>query len=223
MKKYGLLLLLPLLAISYYLLNEKQDKTIEMPAPTEGTIVKMDMEEGDNKTKREAWFELMHKTEEGVDWKMVEHDNMMSSYQDKLRRKQDVSTRGDIEPVADGILEGAWSERGASEVAGNVRITAYDSTTDILYAISDGGTLWQGDLSGFFWEVLNQEIQFSAGLLEVAHLQDGTFRIIASINNRPFYSDDIGVTWNPASNWNTQGGSRLFDSHVIQNENTGIN
>ena len=141
MKKYGLLLLLPLLAISYYLLHEKQDKTIEMPVPTGGTIVKMDMEEGDNKTKREAWFELMHKTEEGVDWKMVEHDNMMSSYQDKLRRKQDVSTRGDIEPVADGILKGAWSERGASEVAGNVRITAYDSTTDILYAISDGGTL----------------------------------------------------------------------------------
>ena len=223
MKKYGLLLLLPLLAISYYLLNEKQDKTLGIPEPTGGTIVKMDMEEGDNKTQREAWFELMHKTEEGVEWKMVEHDNMMSSYQDKLRRKQDVSTRGDIEPVADGILEGAWSERGASEVAGNVRITTYDSTTDILYAISDGGTLWQGDLSGFFWEVLNQEIQFSAGLLEVAHLQDGTFRIIASINNRPFYSDDIGVTWNPASNWNTQGGSKLFDSHVIQNENTGIN
>ena len=48
MKKYGLLLLLPLLAISYYLLNEKQDKTIEMPAPTEETIVKMDMEEGDS-------------------------------------------------------------------------------------------------------------------------------------------------------------------------------
>lgn len=222
MKKYGLLLLLPLLAISYYLLNDKQDKSADMPAPTDGTIVKMDMEEGDNKTKREAWFELMHKTEEGVEWKMVEHDNMMSSYQDKLRRKQDVSTRGDIEPVADGKLEGAWSERGASEVAGNVRITAYDSTTDLLYAISDGGTLWQGDLSGFFWEVLNQEIQFSAGLLEVAHLQDGTFRIIASINNRPFYSDDNGITWNPAASWDTQGGSRLFDVHVLQNETTGI-
>ncbi len=224
MKKYGILLLLPLLVVSYYLLNDNHHvSTSAMPAPTEGIIVKMDMEEGDNKTKREAWFELMHKTEEGVSWKMIEHDNMMSSYQDKLRRKQEVTTRGDIEPVADGKLEGAWSERGASEVAGNVRITAYDNTTDILYAISDGGTLWQGNLSGFFWKVLNQEIQFSPGLLEVAHLEDGTFRIIASINNRPFYSDDNGITWAPATNFlNTGDGSRLFDTHVIKNETTGI-
>ena len=222
MKKYGLLLLLPLLALSYYLLNHKKDKAAEMPAPTNGAIVKMDMEEGDNKTKRNAWFELMHKTEEGQDWRMIEHDNMMSSYQDKLRRKQEVTTRGDIEPVADGKLEGAWSERGASEVAGNIRITTYDSTTGKLFAISGGGTIWQGDLSGFFWNVINQEIQFSADLLEVAHLQDGTFRIIASINNRPFYSDDNGVIWEPAANWNTTSSSRLYDVHVIKNETTGI-
>jgi len=229
MKKYGLLLLIPMLAISYYLLNDNNNKSaanrsdiITMPKPTDGPIIKWDMEEGDKKTHREAWMELMHKAPEGMDWKMIEHDNMMSSYQDKLRRKQEISTRGEIEPVADGRLQGAWAERGASEVAGNVRITTYDSTTEILYAISDGGTLWQGDLSGFLWQVINQEIQFSANLLEVAHLQDGTFRIIASINNRPFYSDDNGVTWSPAANFNTSGGSRLFDTQVIKNETTGI-
>lgn len=222
MKKYGILLLLPLLALSYYWFSNDDVNQSDLPAPTDGTIVKMDMEEGDNKTKREAWFDLMHKTEEGVDWRMVEHDNMMSSYQDKLRRKKEVTTRGEIEPVADGKLQGAWSERGAAEVAGNVRITTYDNTTASLYAISDGGTLWRGNLSGFLWEVINQEIQFSAGLLEVAHLQDGTFRMIASINNRPYYSDDEGITWEPASDWNTGSGSRLFDVHVVANETTGI-
>lgn len=221
MKKSIIALVILVIGITTYYI-QKDNQSRMMPAPTDGTIVRMDMEDGDNKTKRNAWFDLMHKTADDQDWRMIEQDNMMAKYEDKLRRKSQISSRNGIEPVADGKLEGTWSERGASNVAGNIRIAQYDATTQTLYVISDGGTLWKGGLEGFSWEVINQEIQFSKDLLEIAHLDDGTERIISSINNKPYYSDDGGIEWNTNATFTNSGGSRLYDVVTYQDTESGI-
>lgn len=198
--------------------QEKKDSSM-MPQPTDGTIVKMDMEEGNKKSERMAWFDLMHKTDEGVDWRDVEHDNMIRNQALQSRMKDLDTDRDGIEAVAEGKLEGTWNERGASNIAGNLRITQYDAQAQELFAISDGGTLWKGHLGGLGWQVVHQGYQFSPNLLEITYLEDGTRRIISSVRNHPCYSDDGGENWT-FTNLNSDNWSSLYGTSTFKNEAT---
>lgn len=198
----------------------QEDERSKMPQPIESTIVKMDMEEGHKKKDRMAWFDLMHKTDEGVEWRDIHHKNMLDNYRLKLDLRDQATTRNDEELVADGKLLGKWSERGASNIAGNLRITQYDAQSKELFAISDGGTLWRGNITGLGWQVVNQDIRFSPNLLEVVYNEEGQRIIFASIRNQPAYSMDEGATWE-FLNLPTQNGSRLYHTVNFTNPETG--
>ncbi len=187
--------------------NKNQTPT-EMPQPFE-TFVKADMEDYHHKTARNAWFELLHTAAPGVDWKEVERQNMMKTFAERQQIKQEVQLRNGEVSIADGKIEGTWKERGSNNQAGSVSATVFDNTTDILYCVSAGGTLWKGGIDGLSWEPINQDVQFDDRFLVLTSDSLGNNRLIASISQLPYYSDDEGFTWTQVDGFSTPNNAEL--------------
>src|SRR5690606_5535967 len=73
--------------------------------------------------------------------------------------------------------------------------TDFHPATNDIYAISDGGILWKGNVDGVTWTSLNDDIQLSKRVMKVMDLPDGGFRILAAQGCALLYSDDNGETW----------------------------
>lgn len=161
-----------------------------LPIPTSET-------EGENRYKREAWFERMHRAAEGTDWRKIEYQNAMQRH---LERAQMVQTRENcgVETLANGKVMGRWMEQGSVNQAGSVFDTEYDPVRDEIWLVSAGGSIWRGSRSGANWEVVNQDLRFDNGLFKFIPRPQGR-RLVAAIDGVPHYSDNDGVTWQAAS------------------------
>ncbi|MCB9278887.1 MAG: T9SS type A sorting domain-containing protein [Lewinellaceae bacterium] len=186
-----------------------------MPVPTDGTMVKMgEEEEGEEIGKRDAWLELIHSAGPGVNWRQIEYDNRLA----KVRARLDGS-RGDCtggsEVFAEGAFSGQWLERGSINNAGSVFDTEYDPDADMIWLVSAGGTIWNSDAFGSTWQVVNQDYQFSPGVLKfVPH--DGARRLLALADRIPHYSDDDGQTWTAATGiQHTDGWGNVYSPVVL--------
>lgn len=169
----------------------------KLPAPTFGGTESSITQEGEERKKREAWLALMHRSAPGVDWKKIEYENRLQRH---FKRHRQLKTRedcGEVTTFANGWLQGHWIERGSNNQAGSVHNVTYDATNDKLWLISAGGTLWRGERDGSRWEVVNQDLQFGAGLLKFIQIE-GKKRLLAISGRIPHFSDDLGITWTPA-------------------------
>jgi hypothetical protein len=193
MKKWHLLFL-PVSAFFYFIYSHNK---VDFPAPDNGhTEVKTDAEEGDNQNKREEWFNMLHQTAPGVFWRDIEYNNAIDNQKIiNTIRKYSSSDRNDDEILAGGNILGRWYERGSSNQAGNVIAAAFDKKAEEIFLVSGGGSLFKGNRSGLGWEVINQDLRFSSNLMELFFLQDGKRRLQTSVNHRPHFSDDGGITW----------------------------
>ena len=63
--------LLVIVLVAYAIWQQPDQK--DLPKPTD-TILH-EGEDGENQLKREAWFELMHQAEEGINWRQIEYQN----------------------------------------------------------------------------------------------------------------------------------------------------
>ena len=84
-----------------------------MPAPTNGTMVHQGEEEDDHTDEREQWLESLHRAAPGTNWRMMEYQNRMRRHRERAGLLQMRSDCG-FEPIANGLLQGRWSERAAS-------------------------------------------------------------------------------------------------------------
>jgi len=214
MKKLALFATLSLLII-IAMVMKPTDKAAEqqMPQPTDGTVVKMDHEDIPKKAARTAWFELMHHTSDGSDWREVEFNNSLKSakYKRDLRAQYSSRNGAGEEVVAEGNLSGTWTERGSDNNAGNMITVNYFPEEDMLFGRSAGGTLWKGDRSGFEWEVVNQDYRFEGDLVEMRYLPDGNIRYLSILNKDVVYSDDGGQTWTPSEGLNATSSAKVRD------------
>ncbi len=167
-----------------------------MPAPT-GKKYREKQDEGEEEhERREAWIEHLHKAAPGTNWR--EMDRNSTFLLSKLRKNKGIGGRGN-ELFADGQLEGEWKEKGSSNQAGSLRTVDYDPVNDKIYGISDGGSLWKGELDGSQWTVLNDDIRLHPEVLKLTSNDSGGMRIISAIGKEIVYSDDEGITWQNAS------------------------
>ena len=199
------------------------EKMTDRPMPTE-TEVLLDMEEEGKSAAREAWFQSMRKTPEGTYWRNIELENQHKKHARRVEARQSNRIRGGVEEFANGRLRGEWKERGSVNLAGSVVKTIYDTETEDIYLVSAGGSIFKGKESGFEWEVVNQDFDFSREMLDFIDY-NGSQRMIAAPGHIPHYSDDLGETWiraegvpEPSDGW---GG--VFDVEVIlENSNPVI-
>ena len=180
---------------SHYSPGENADSNSGIPIPTQ-VYEHMQDEEGFGEKKRN-YFNLIHGNNPDVDWRAINDANFRAIYE----RRAEMRKNKTPEIFANGEIEAEWIERGSNNNAGNVRISDYDPTTDAIYAISAGGTLWKGDLAGTTWSPLNEDIQFGGNALKVFYLSGGGLRIIAAVGHTLYYSDDEGATWTESTGY----------------------
>lgn len=198
--KYSISILLIGLSISIFIFYKKEKTSKTFPKPSTGETIIKDggEEEGDNQSKREEWFKLMHSAAPGTDWEKLEYQTSMRRHIMRSEVRKNASTRGGEEILADGHLTGEWLERGSINQSGSVFVTEYDSINDMIYLVSAGGTLFKGSRSGNDWEVINQDLRFENNFLKLIDTDNGE-RMLANIIDQPHYSDDGGISWNLAS------------------------
>lgn len=172
------------------------DAPSSLPVPTNGTMVRGGEEEANQADERERWFENLHRAAPGTNWRMIEYRNRIERQEERAGQLQMRADCG-FETVADGWLRGQWSERGSLNQAGSVFDTEYDPSTNSIWLISAGGTLWKGHRLNGQWEVVNQDLQFTPGLLRYLPTENGR-RMVAFAHRLPHYSDDDGYTWQAA-------------------------
>lgn len=191
-----------------------------MPPPTNGTLIKEDMEDGNRRGKKEAWFDGMHKTADGVNWKKVELENALNR-QARFSTIKGNSRNGEVE-IAAGKIAGTWLEKGSDNLAGNVKASIYDQETDRIYVISDGGSIFSGSRHNDRWNVVNQDIVFDGAFFEL-FIHKGEKRMITSSGAVPMFSDDFGLTWTPSSGINVENSyARSFNCVLIGAEDPYI-
>ena len=189
------------------------------PVPTNGTMVKTDMEEKGNKGKRQVWMEALHRAAPGVDWREVEYNTAMEKQEDEKKNSKLESRFGnEIEEFAEGYLSGKWTERGSNNQAGSVFDIEYDVETNMMYLVSAGGSLFKTDFYFQYWEVVNDKFKFSPGLLKLVEKENGEKRMLALINKRPHYSDDMGLTWTSASAYEADNWGQVKDAFMVEKD-----
>ncbi len=177
-----------------------QEKEFQ-PIPTEiggGISAEEKMrEEAESQEKREAWFERMHRAEEGTDWRAIEADTRYQRHQKRAAIRASATVRTE-ETVANGNLTGEWKERGSKNQAGRVLATEYDPVADEIWLISAGGVLHKGLRDGSNWQVVNDDLRFNQRFLKAIQV-DNNRRWLAFLDDILHYSDDEGSTWLPST------------------------
>lgn len=170
-------------------------------------------ERSKSKEVKKEWLELIHRAPDGVDWRVIENKNRLNIYEDN--KPSLLQPRSNSVEIADGVLIGRWKEKGSRNLSGSVLKTAYSKNSNTLYALADGGTIWQTDPTGETWTIVNDQLKFDHKNLEVIDI-DGTDRIIASIGGQAYYSDD-GYTWEKSDGF--YGSDLVLDRLVKYGQN----
>ncbi|MBK6888647.1 MAG: hypothetical protein IPI59_15200 [Sphingobacteriales bacterium] len=169
--------------------------------PTDGgTIVRTEAEEdGDNKQKRQQWFEQMHRADPNTKWQTIEAETQWNKYGEWLRNRTEGKSRGGNELLANGNLYGNWNERGSSNNAGSVGPTDLDpQQSSQVYTIGAGGTIFKGNLDGTNWAPINDKLRFDWGLFDV-FMHNATKYMVANRGAHAYRSGDNGITFTEAT------------------------
>ena len=189
-----ILLTFACMAIVYVL--QKDDANYHQSMPPQPTDRSMMLQEEEGfREQREAFFNLMHRSAPGTNWRKrdadVRYDLMRQRAAQYAMRTEETAW----DTLADGAVVGTWDEIGSFNTAGRIWATEVDFSDDVVYAFTDGGNLWKGDLDGNNWSILNDHFKIAAS------------NFLRKIDNRlivgtyqwgvqgVFYTEDEGVTW----------------------------
>ncbi|MBM4116140.1 T9SS type A sorting domain-containing protein [bacterium] len=149
-----------------------------LPMPTEHRLDE-DAERLNRKGRR-AWMEQMHRAAPGTDWRTIEASNGRAR---------------EARHAAAGRRVATWTEIGSRNQAGRMHCAAISVAGDSLYAGSDLGGLWKGDLWGNGWRPLSDNLYGGVrGGVAVAGTNPEVITVL-STSAVVRYSVDQGATW----------------------------
>jgi len=149
-----------------------------LPMPTEHRLDE-DAERLNRKGRR-AYIEQLHRAAPGVDWRAIEQANGRAR---------------ETRHAAAGQRTSAWTEIGSRNQAGRMHCAAISVAGDSLYAGSDLGGLWKGDLWGNGWHPLSDNIY--GGVRGGVAVAGTSPEVITALSTSAVirYSEDQGETW----------------------------
>lgn len=170
------------------------------PVPTNGQKFRPDQLENEGESNaREAWIELIHRAAPGTDWREMDR---LAARQLATERRKRRGTGGlrSVETFANGKLMAEWRERGSTNQSGSLRTVTYVPELDRIFGIGDGGSLWQGQLDGSDWTVLNDDFLLHPEVLENFFPPDSAnVRLVGASGKTLMTSDDLGQDWQDAT------------------------
>lgn len=190
-----------------------------LPVPGDTRVLRKEEEsEEEEHRKRREWIERIHRTAPGVDWRDMDRQTRMEKYLSALSSSSRSS--GGSASIADGFLEGNWIEKGSGNLAGRTRMADYDTLSEKIYLVSDGGNVWRGNTDGTNWEVLNDRLQFEDPCMIRVIRRNGLFRILVGTWGKlAYYSDDAGETWQVSDGFqNLNGGNQRIERMVVADD-----
>ncbi|PLX00449.1 MAG: hypothetical protein C0593_00915 [Marinilabiliales bacterium] len=178
--------LIPAIAILFvattgilYFINIKPQR----PAPVDTIIV--DGEDEAHFEKKKEWFDAMHRTAPGDNWKAMDIE---------YRHERSNSSK------KTGTISGTWSEVGSNNLAGRTHLADYDQETGEVYLLTSGGNIWKGTPGNNDWQSYNDHFQITgAHFFRRISIEGGERWVVATSdwNIQGFlYSDDQGISWN---------------------------
>jgi len=176
----------------------QQSETINLlPPPTGDIPIYAEHTEGEGKgDRRRAWLNMIHRTAPGTDWKKMDRE-----FRNENAGKRFTGLSRTQESFAGGVIEGEWLERGSINQAGNLEAIEYKQSSDEIYAISGGGTLWKSKSDGSTWQSLNDDLQFHPKILAMID-ESSIHRILTCQGKHVYYSDTDGATWHKSNGIN---------------------
>lgn len=168
---------------------------------------------------RDAYIAFIHRSAPGTQWQKINHETIMQKMQ--LRSSQSSSYKihaDEYDTLANGFAIGNWSEVGSFNTAGRIRATEIDFSTNTIYAFSDGGNLWKGDIDGANWAITNDNFK----LTETNFLRKVGSKLIVCSGEwniqGVYYSEDEGVSWTETSGMeNVETYGFVFDCVMLNN------
>lgn len=189
------------------------------PAPTDFMVQKMARKEF--RKHRREWIEEMHRTEPGVDYRVIDRETRRAKNASRLA-KSATSMSVTSEPVAEGRLFGTWRERGSNNLAGRMHTADVDFERGYIYNGSSGGNIWRANLDGEGWTCLNNAMQI--GDIKMVRIIDhhGDKRLVVAGSSPPavYYTDDEGATWHTAGGLDDIASWGWFRSGQVVNDST---
>jgi len=169
------------------------------PAPTERFL--NHEEKKQFKKDRLEWIEDMHRSAQDDDWRTIDRKTRIEKNKIKLQQRENLSRQGAFlkkgsrERFAKSSLTGTWQERGSHNQAGRILTAEVDFEDGLIYAGSDGGNIWIGNLDGFGWTSINDYLKFSGiNMVRLISTQNGK-RLVVAENKNVYYTDDEGLIW----------------------------
>ncbi|MBD80759.1 MAG: hypothetical protein CL840_17725 [Crocinitomicaceae bacterium] len=180
-----------ILLLSYFFLADNQARLVPeeiKPQPTSpGYSTKNSEHEGDELAKKTGWYESIHITNNGINWRQMDL-NYRLNYQSTGERSDSGKPKGD------------WIEKGAKNQAGRIVYAIYDKELNTMKVASAGGIIWSTDLDSIQWKATNDHFRIDGIIALSEFVTNGKKRlVVASSYGRVFYSDDSSKTWTEAT------------------------
>jgi photosystem II stability/assembly factor-like uncharacterized protein len=161
-----------------------------IPKPTEHWLDEEAEER--NQSGRERWFEEMHRTAPGVDWRAIE----------RLNGEAEQTRRTLLASGPAFMTASYWTEVGSKNQAGRMHCAVISPDGQALYAGSARGGLWRGSYAGTNWTPLGD------------NLYGGVWQVVAVAGEHPgdpdflavWGSNGIRVTRDHGASWETPAG-----------------
>lgn len=166
------------------------------------------------KRQREAWLRSMHRTEPGVDYRLIDDATRESK---RFVGKAAVALRDSTKP---GGVEAHWTERGSRNQSGRMHTADIDFGRGFIYAGSSGGHVWRGAIDGKNWTTLNDQMRIGDIRMVRLFKRGGATRIVV-LGNSPtgvFYSENEGATWTQAQGLETPPKWGWFRRGIVAND-----
>ena len=190
----------------------------DMPAPTDRPLKQ---EEGaEHNDAREAWIEQMHRTAPGANWRQMDRELRLQLAASRSEQYALGGTRADVwDTLAAGYAVGKWNEVGSFNTAGRVRATEIDFQTGTVYAFSQGGNLWKGDLEGDNWTVINDNFNVQSAIF----LQKVGDELVLVTNEwavqSVYRTPDEGLSWTACAGLeNMTAWGSILEADMLNNE-----
>src|SRR3989339_7421 len=185
------------------------------------------------KKKREQWIEDMHRTEPGVNWKVLENETRLSKYQylqnnlyDKIKNGGDYKTLAADVEIGNTGFRGFWTEKGSLNLAGRIHTTHVPPGSSTVYAASAGGNIWKGNQDGDNWTCLNNGFKINdiRMITTASEIKKFITRVIVVGYTSPnvYYTNNNGQSWNQATGLDSLVYGGWIIRAIVQNTTNDI-